>query len=152
MYCVILAYGDIFSVLFVVLFWYWTKLSKACLTYRFYIYKSSFQPQVKSSICCFYAQITLFILYFWYYFNFIYDSVKHRSCEQNPKRKEGKEWFWMYMYLPTLLVKRHAVYFYTILRKHVTPEDSIFCDPGDIIWTILVEVYYTLLHTFFYIF
>jgi len=83
--CYTLALGDIFSVRFVVIFWYWTKLTKACLHRGFtFIYKSCFQPQVKGSICCFYAQITLFNLYFWYYFNFIYDNVKHSSCGQNP--------------------------------------------------------------------
>ena len=43
-----LKYRDISSVYFVVLFWYWTKLTKACFTHMVYIYKSCFQFQVKS--------------------------------------------------------------------------------------------------------
>ena len=55
----------------------------------------------------------------------MYDNVKHNA-------KKVKCVFEGTCICPNL-GKRHTVYFYTILSKHVTPEDSKFCDPGDII-------------------
>ena len=77
----------------------------------------------------------VYFVFFLYYFNFIYDNVAVATvADKNHNAKKVKCGFWRYMYLPTLLVKRQ--YFYTIVRKHVTPEESKCC-----------HVYYMMYHT-----